>query len=145
MDVRLAKYTDLTAMVLFMRDQHAKSVFKDVLFNAALSRKNVTNMIKTGHGDILLAVNKEGKIRGMLFAWQEELIWTHRKIATDLHFIAEQGGDMLLRAFKKWAKEKGCAELCTGTFNQKNEDRIEKLYNRMGLETVGRTYRMELS
>jgi|SRR3990167_7367969 len=144
-EVRLAKYDDITNMVVFMKGQHAKSVYKDVPFNPVLFRKSLKNIIKGGNGDVLLAVSRAGKIRGMLMAWHESMTWTHQKVATDIHLCAEQGGDMLLRAFRLWAQVNGCTEVCMGTFNEKDEERIEKLYNRLGLRTVGKTYRMQLN
>ena len=131
-------------MVIFAKIQHAKSAFKDLAFNAQLFRNNLREIIKSGNGDILLAVNKASQIRGMLIAWHEALLWNKRPYATDLHTVAEQGGDMLLRAFKRWAIERNCCEIGIGTFNGKDEERIEKLYNRLGFKTVGKTYRMEL-
>lgn len=127
-----------------MKRQHGGSVYRHVAFNAALFRKSLHSLIRSPNGDVLLALNKHGTICGMLMAWHESMTWTHNKVATDLHFMAEQGGDMLLRAFKRWALEKGCIEICMGTFNRQDEDRIERLYNRIGFETIGRTYRMEL-
>jgi len=132
-------------MVIFARTQHEKSSFAHIEFNSALFRKSLRELIRGANGDILLAINKAGEIRGLLMAWHESLTWTHRMIATDLHFVAEQGGDMLLRAFVRWAKAKGCTEIGMGTFNRMNEERIEKLYNRIGFETIGKTYRMELA
>ena len=143
MEVRTAKYDDITAMVIFARRQHEKSSFKDLGFNPVLFRKSLREIIKSGNGDILLAVNKS-RIRGMLMAWHEQLTWNKRATATDLHFVAEQGGDMLLRAFRDWAIERNCCDIGMGTFNGKDEDRIEKLFNRLGFKTVGKTYRMEL-
>jgi len=80
----------------------------------------------------------------MLMAWHESLTWCNHNYATDLHFVAEQGGDMLIREFKTWAKRRRCIEIGMGTFNGVDEERIEKLYNRLGFETVGKTYRMRL-
>ena len=131
-------------MVIFAKSQHAKSAFNHIAFNTVLFRKNLRNLIRGGNGDILLAISKKGQIRGMLIAWHEAMLWTHQKYATDLHLVAEQGGDMLIRAFKKWAKARGCFELGMATFNGIDEDRIELLYNRLGLETTGHTFRMEL-
>jgi len=131
-------------MVIFARSQHAKSSFSEIDFNARLFRKSLGTLIRGQNGDILLAVNKQGLIRGLLMVWHEALTWTHVKYSTDLHFVAEQGGDMLLRAWKKWATARGCVEIGTGTFNGVDEDRIEKLYNRLGFKTVGHTFRMEL-
>jgi len=142
--VRVAKYDDITAMVIFAKGQHARTTFKDLAFNAALFRRSLRELIKSGNGDILLALNGSGQVRGMLMAWHEAMTWNKRPYATDLHFVAEQGGDLLLRAFKKWAIERGCCEIGLGTFNGVDEDRIEKLYNRLGYKTVGKTYRMEL-
>ena len=144
MKVRVAKHNDVTAMVIFAKGQHAKSAFKHIVFNTALFRKNLYKIIKGGNGDVLIAVNPQGQIRGMLIAWHEPLTWSHQKIAVDIHFVAEQGGDMLLRAFKKWAIERQCCEIGLGTFNGVDEDRIENLYNHLGFATVGKTYRMEL-
>lgn len=144
MKVRLANYGDTTKIVVFGRRQLEQSVYNHVPFNAAAARRSVREIIKSGNGDILLAVNDVDEIRGILIAWHEPLIWTNRKVATDIHFLAEQGGDMLLRAFRNWAKEKGCSEVCMGTFNDRDEDRIERLFNRIGFRTVGKAYRMEL-
>ena len=144
MRVKIAKYDDITATVIFAKSQHAKSTFKDLAFNASLFRKSLREIIKSGNGDILLAVNRSGGIRGILMAWHEQMTWNRRPYATDLHFVAEQGGDLLLRKFKEWAIERGCCEIGLGTFNGVDEDRIEKLFNRIGFKTVGKTYRMEL-
>jgi hypothetical protein len=145
-DVRLAKYDDITSMVLFMKTQHDKSILAHIPFNPALLRKNLREIIKGANGDILLAVNNKGRIRGCLIAWHEAMLFTHQKLAVDIHFLAEQGGDMLLRAFKRWAKDKGCFELCMGTFTDHPPTawRINNLYMRQGLKQVGMTYRMEL-
>lgn len=144
MIVRPAKHTDITAIVIFAKRMHGKSTFKDLAFNPQLFRRSLREIIKGGNGDILLAVNNKRQIRGFLMAWHEPMTWNKRFYATDLHTVAEQGGDMLLRAFKKWAIERNCCEIGMGTFNGIDEDRIEKLYNRLGFKTVGKTYRMEL-
>lgn len=144
MKVRLATYQDVTRLVIFARKQHAKSSFNHIEFNPSLFRKSLREIIRGANTDALIAVNASGEIRGLLLAWCEPLLWTNKRYATDLHTVAEQGGDMLIRAFKKWAKDQGCFEIGMGTFNGQNEERIEKLYNRLGFETVGKTYRMEL-
>ena len=131
-------------MVIFTKGQHGKSIYSGLAFNATLFRKSLHAIIKGGNGDILLAISRKGQIRGLLIAWHEALLWNHRPMATDLHFIAEQGGDMLLRAFRRWAHERGCCEIGMGTFSTENADRVETLFNRLGFETVGKTYRMEL-
>jgi len=142
--VRKAKYNDITALVIFCKAQHAETSFRDWAFNPALFRRSLREIIKGQNGDALIAVSKTGHIRGLLLAWHEQLLWTKQFYATDLHFVAEQGGDMLLRAFKKWAIERNCIEIGIGTFNGKDEERIETLYNRLGFQTVGKTYRMDL-
>jgi len=143
--VRTATYQDVTRVVIFARQQHAKSSFNHIEFNPSLFRKSVREIIRGANSDALIAVNNDGEIRGLLLAWSEPLLWTNKRYATDLHTVAEQGGDMLIRAFKKWAKERDCFEIGMGTFNGGiDEERIEKLYNRLGFETVGKTYRTEL-
>ncbi len=146
MEVRIARFDDITRMVLFMKTRHDKSILSHIPFNPALLRRNLKEIIKGGNGDILLAIGKKGQIRGCLVAWAESLIWTHQKLATDIHFVAEAGGDMLLRAFKKWAKDKGCTELCMATFTHDAliDNRINKLYTRLGLIKSGTSYRMAL-
>jgi len=127
-----------------MESQQKKSVFKDEAFSPSALRRSLRDIIRGGNGDILMAINHKGIIRGALMAWHEPLTWCRKKVATDIHFVAEQGGDMLLRAFRDWAKKRGCSEICTATFNEQNEDRIERLYNRIGFRTVGKSYRMEV-
>jgi len=131
-------------MVIFAASQHAKSSFNHLLFNRALFRKNLRELIKGPGGDILLAISKRGAIRGLLMVWHESLTWTHAKYSTDIHFVAEQGGDILILAWKKWAKERGCVSIVTGTFNGIDEDRIQILFNRLGFKTVGHTFQLEL-
>ena len=131
-------------MVIFGKSQHKKSSFSGWAFNQQLFRKNLKSLVSGANSDVLLAISKESQIRGMLIAWFEPLLWNHKYFATDLHFVAEQGGDMLLREFKKWAKKRNCCEIGMGTFNGKEEDRVEKLFNRLGFESMGTTYRVEL-
>ncbi len=144
MKVKVANYKDLSEIVAFAKSQHAKSTFEQLPFNPAYFRKTVVQLITHNNGDILLAVNDKGQIRGMLMAWHEPMTFNRQPYATDLHFVAEQGGDMLLRKFKTWAKERGCYEIGMASFNGLDEDRIEKLYNRLGFRTIGKTYRLEL-
>lgn len=149
MIVRLARFDDITNMVIFGRQQHEKSALGHLPFSPAAFRKSLHEIIRGGNGDVLLAINKAGEIRGLLIAWHEALLWTKAKVATDIHFVAEQGGDMLLRAFRKWALERGCSQMFIGTMSDKhigprNAFRIKRFFERMGLTAVGNVYRMEL-
>ena len=144
MKTRIANHADITQIVIFAKGQHGKSVYKGYQFNAAHFRKTLKTIISGGNGDALLAVNDKGQIRGLLLAWHEELSWSKLRIATDIHFVCEQGGDMLLREFKRWARERGCIEAVMGTFNGMDEERIGRLYNRIGFENAGHTFRARL-
>jgi hypothetical protein len=145
MKTRRANKQDVIPLVKFAKRMHPTTTFAHVPFNPPLFRSNLRKVLEHPNADVLIATRTDGEICGLLIAWAEPLLWSHQMFATDVHFVAEAGGDQLLREFTRWARKKNCVEAGVGTFNGADEDRIEKLYNRIGFETVGRTFRMELT
>lgn len=145
MEIIIANHQHVRPVVAFAKKMHPTTTFGHIPFNAPLFRSNLKRVLANDNADVLVAMDGAGEIRGFLIAWSESLLWSHQKYATDVHFVAEAGGDKLLREFSKWAQRKNCVEAGVGTFNGVDEDRIERLYNRIGFKTTGHTFRMELA
>ena len=93
-----------------------------------------------------LGVN-DGEIVGFLWATTHMMApWNPDKVASDYIFyvVPEKRGTMighsLIKAYKSWAESKGCLEVRLSIASGINEERIGKMYERLGFEPFGSVY-----
>lgn len=104
-----AKYQDVPDVVRYLREQHDGTGWEFVPVETKVLRETVTAMVRTQDiADVLVAKDKEGKIRGVLLASIDRFLWAKKHYASSCHFVAAGGGPSLLRTFKDWAQRRKC-------------------------------------
>ncbi len=92
----------------------------------------------------------EGQIVGFLWAGHHELApWTPVRVASDILFyiIPEKRGTLLgmrlIKALKQWAGENKCSEVRLSIASGINEERVGRMYKRLGFEPFGTVYNLK--
>lgn len=92
----------------------------------------------------------EGQIVGFLWAGYHELApWTPVRVASDILFyiIPERRGTLLgmrlIKALKQWASDNECSEVRLSIASGINEERVGRMYKRLGFEPFGTVYNMK--
>ena len=95
---------------------------------------------------LVMVVELDGKIEGVLIGVTHQLWYSRKKQATDLFFyVTVEGigwGAKLMRRFISWAKDnRGVKEIMLGTTSGIGDiERTKKLYERMGAVRIGDTF-----
>lgn len=101
MHVRLAKLTDLSDIVAFAKQATARTNYDAHEFNSVIARRTAKQAMLSSDSRVWV-VDDDGAIKGLLIGEIGPMIMTHRMGATDLVFLADKGGDLLLDAFVDW-------------------------------------------
>lgn len=136
MKLRKAYYTDLTGIILFCARQTDVLGPDDPPLNKGYLRVQLKKAIKSQESEVFLLVNK-GQICGVLWAWLAGYAWSKQTYVTDILFLAERGGNLLMNAMKKWGKANGARRWAMQTHLKLDGERVKKLYMRKGLREVG--------
>lgn len=114
MRVRLAKPTELSAIVAFGARVAPQTNYAPLGYNAVLARRTAKACMTDKDSRVWVTEDKAGAIRGVLIGQVGPLPFSHYLGATDLVFVAEQGGELLLDAYLAWCKLRGVARLDMG-------------------------------
>jgi len=150
MPIRMAKLEDIPALVEGGRRMHALTRFgKHFDYNAARVTQAFTELISKGQHKyvFMVAENGEGRIVGALIGVLEQHIYSELLTASIVHYDvlpeARMGGYglRLLKAFEKWAGNRGVVEICFGV-NSGGAlgERLHRFSTRLGYREVGRHY-----
>lgn len=139
MHARLALLTDLSAIVAFGKGAHERSNYRDIRYNAVHTRRVVKDAIRDPDSCVYIAL-RGGNVCGLLIGNVSPLPFSPLLAATDMVFVAERGGDMLLDLFLKWAKRMKAVRVDLGVSDDDPGDRVGNLYQRKGLRRAGGVY-----
>ena len=99
---------------------------------------------------VVFVAEHESTIEGMLGAIITKDPYDARPVATEMFWYADPGASpsvalLLLRAFHRWAKEKGAVEsrlthLLAESERTKDQERLKKLYEKMGYAPIEVNY-----
>lgn len=141
MNVGRATLNDLAQILEFSREAFADSVtYQATGYNEVIWR----NTLKAAFADptmVVLTARKAGKVCGLLVGMRMPMPWSGGFCASDLVFVAKQGGDRLLRAFVVWCRENKVRRIDMGVSDTSSTDRaMDGLFGRAGFSTAGRVY-----
>lgn len=141
MNVGRATLNDLALILEYSRIAFSKSVtYQATGYNEVIWR----NTLKAAFADptmVVLTARKGGKVCGLLVGMRMPMPWSGGFCASDLVFVADQGGDRLLRAFVIWCKEQRVRRIDMGVSDtQLREHAAEALFFRIGFSGAGRVY-----
>lgn len=123
----------------FSKDQFAKSNYEPLQFNSVIARNTLRNAAADGSMRVFTAW-RNVRCVGLLIGMIVPLPWSAGLTSTDLVFIAEQGGDMLLERFVKWSRENRVVRIDMGVGDAQRAAGYDRLYEREGFTRAGGLY-----
>ena len=145
--IRKAENKDISKIVSLCKEGHKESVITTAPLDVKTLRKNIQICILSAE-HLVLVVDLEDEIRGIIIGVTHQLWYSRRKQATDLFFYVDRSvrkdgwGTKLMRRFISWAKENpGVKEIMLGISSGLDDtDRTKTLYERMGAIRIGENY-----
>lgn len=143
MNVSRANLNDLAAILEFSREAFASSVtYQATGYNEVIWR----NTLKAAFSDPTMAVfvtKRSGRVCGLLVGMKMPMPWSGGFCASDLVFVAKQGGDRLLRQFVIWCKQNKVRRIDMGVSEiTPREPAIDAMFKSKGFSGAGRVYYM---
>lgn len=132
MIIRDAKFPDLEALLPLMHEAHEKSVFADIPMNDATVQRSFVIAIQ--FGQFAKVSVRGGKVVGAMVGMIGENAYGIR-CAQDLFCYSRGGTDLLIKAYKLWARDKG-VQFAQIT-DLSGEVRYQKLITGLGFEPAG--------
>ena len=139
MEVRRARRTDFKQILDFLERYHETSNLASVRFVRQDMAKVLDAYLSSRDCIGLVAEKDDGTLCGTLFGSLQPFMFNKSKVwATDLFFISDGGGPMLLRKFKEWAFGVGAERIVMRISS--GHDRAGKLIELSGGEPTGGMY-----
>lgn len=139
MKVRPALLTDITRIIIFCRAHEHLLRDDDPRVDAGYLRRQLRNCIKDSEAVVLVAIGGN-QIKGVLIGWLMNWAWNPQRYGTDILFLADQGGDYLMRKFEAWCRQHGARRVLQTTHLEYQADRVEKFYSRSGRVKTGHVW-----
>jgi hypothetical protein len=138
MRVRLAKLTDLSEIVAYGARTLPHTNYAPLGYNAVIARRTLKATMTDKDSRVWVSTDATGKIRGLLIGQIGQVPFSHFLAATDMVFVAEAGGELLLDAYLSWCKLRGVARIDLGvSAGPVREAAMVRLMRRKGLERAG--------
>ncbi len=136
MKVRAATIMDLTRLMVFCKNHEHLLADAGPPLNTGYLRKQLNQAIKANDEAIFITVDEGQKVLGLIVCWIAPYIWSRQLYVTDILFVADSGGDVLMKKMEQWGRANGacCAAMQT---HLGFDRRVEKLYARKGFKKVG--------
>lgn len=141
---RLGKLTDLSEIVAFAKRKLETTNYAGFEFNAVIARRTAKAAMTCPDSRVWVT-ERDGQIVGLLIGEIGPMPMTHHMAATDLGFLADAGGDLLLEAFVAWCNLRNVARIDMGVSAGPEEDAaICRMFRRKGFTRSGSMFHMNL-
>ena len=141
---RLGKLTDLSEVLAFAKRKLEDTNLNPLGFNAVIARRTVKNAMTSADSRVWVT-ERDGAIAGFLIGEIGPLPMTHHMGATDLAFLADAGGDLLLEAFKAWCKLRNVARIDMGiSAGPEHDAAVRRMYGSKGFVYSGSMFHLNL-
>ena len=144
--IRKAVNQDAAKILDLCKEAHEESTITTAPLDPKTLRTNLQICVLSAE-HLVLVVEVDDKIEGMIIGVTHQLWYSRKKQATDLLFYTskrirgEGWGAKLMRRFISWAKENpGVKEIMLGVSSGIETDRTKTLYKRMGAIRIGENY-----
>ena len=134
---------DLTKLVKACRRLHQASNWSWVPFSSAAMRKSLLIMDRRPDYQVFVA-KKDGEICGLLVGGIDTVIYGNTRIASDIEFVAEAGGNELIKVFREWAIAMGAKVRLMADSNGGREDSKDRFFRMNGMDRIGGLYMEKL-
>lgn len=130
---------------------HKESNYCDIPLSIEKNYNNFENVWTQSHNFYpLVAVDDDNKIYGMFVGFIDYYYFSDSVFASDLFWYVtpnKRGSYAaigFLKRFERWARLKSARELRCSIGSGINTDIVNKIYNRLGYETVGFKFKKEI-
>lgn len=144
---------DIDDVLALARVNVAESRFGWLPFDEAKVRANLKRMAEApqSYNCALIARKQDGKLVGYMAGQIEEYFFCRERVATSVFLFVdpnERGGFAavkLILAFRKWAQNRGAAEIYIGVAGGVTMERTGRFLKRLGLTLTGGNYSLWLT
>jgi GNAT superfamily N-acetyltransferase len=139
--IRPATLADVPRLVEMGVSLRREPVLRDHLQENPTALEAVAHSLVTGEASDLLVAERDGGVVGMLGLLAYSHPMSGQRVASEIAFWVDPAhrgaGVALLRAGEAWARAHECPEMEMGSPNE----RVDRLYERLGYVAVERRYR----
>lgn len=153
MNIRMAKMNDIPAFIEIGRRAVSETRFKNFEYNEKRVEEQLKGVINNKNNDhcFLVAENSSGEAVGGLIGRIESDIFSDIPIASIVSYTVlpekRMGGAALklMTVFRKWAENRGAAELNAGVNSGVGLHKTDRLLKKLGFTLNGGNYSLGLS
>ena len=151
MIIRQPRAEDGDALVEMGRRMHGEGAYSFLPYDAEKLRRLMLTIIKEPETYCGLVTEAGGSLVGMFGGYLTDYFFCEERLACDLLLFVERehrgssAALRMIRAFSRWAAERGAREVCLGVSTNINAERTGEFYERMGFARVGGLYKQRLS
>lgn len=141
MVIRKATLNDIASILDFGRQKFMQSNMSEMGWNSVIARRTIKDAMTDPNQRVFLAL-KDGDVAGCLIGQIYHMPFSPCLCATDLAFVADQGGNRLVDEFLKWCKSRKVRRIDMGVSQE--DRRADNLYLRKGFKRAGGMFYMNL-
>ena len=141
--IRKATHADMSAVVAFAKRKLEGSTYDGVPFNAVIARRTVKRALEDGDARVYVAT-REGELCGFIIGEIGPMPMSHHMGASDLAFLADAGGDLLVDEFIHWCRLRKVARIAMGVSASTAAPRSTRFFRRKGFSEGGGLFYMNL-
>lgn len=123
----------------FSAAAHERSNYSAFKFNSVIARNTLRACSMDGSMRIFTAWRDTCCV-GILIGMIASMPWTAGMSATDLVFVADQGGDQLLERFVKWARDNKVVRVDMAVSDDAVRAGYDRFFKREGFNKAGGVY-----
>jgi hypothetical protein len=151
MKIRLAELRDIDVMMKLGMQMHQESRFRIYPLNPIKLRASMQKLITNPTvACILLAERSSGEAAGMLAGYVIDYFFSDSLVAQDKYFFVRpdcRGSPAALKlliAFRRWAENRGAAELCINMSVDIEAKRFDRFMAHMNFKSCGSNFVLPL-
>ena len=148
--IRLGDVPDIRAICELAQELLDQSAYAGIKPDPEKFKRLVANMMGDKTSRVILIVDDQDKPQGFLIGLVEELFFSRKRYGTDMAVYVREGyrhlAPRMFREFIKWAESKPrVVRIMFGISSGiGNVERVGKMYNQLGLSSVGGFYMKEV-
>lgn len=147
--IRHAMESDVADMLVLARQMHSESTYKTVPFSPSRTEYTILNAIKSSDQAALIAV-EEGRIvaflgaYGVMYSFSTAIATYDFALFVDKAYRSLNIVVPLIKQYEEWAKSIGAVDIFLGNTAFPLDDRVYRLFEKMGFKYAGRVHRMHV-
>ncbi len=152
MFIRHATSEDMPKILDLGRVLHMESAFRDYPLDANRVREAIGQVLgNPGLACLLLAVNRDGAVAGMLAARMGNLFYFDKQVAQEQMFYVHpawrgtSAAIKLLIACRKWARNRGADEFIVSINSGVGIEKLPRLMKRLHFNQLGMSFSLRLT